>query len=82
MRRRGQQRRGGTPLFPGITEQEITDSVTSVLLSAGLPVAYVHAWEKCGFLVTETNAHMWDDDDIEEWNDALAEGERIYGPVD
>ncbi len=44
--------------------------------------AYAHAFRKVGFLLTTANAHLFDDEDVRSWNEALAEGERLYGPID
>lgn len=44
--------------------------------------AYIYAFGKVGFILTEDNAHTFSDDDVRRWNEALAEGERIHGPVD
>ena len=44
--------------------------------------AFVHAFREVGFLVTEENAHTFSDEEVEAWNDAVAEGERRYGPID
>ena len=44
--------------------------------------AHIHAFEQVGFLLTEANARTFSDDDVRRWNEALAEGERIHGPVE
>ena len=44
--------------------------------------AFIHAFEKVGFLLTEQNAHTFSAEDVQAWDDAVAEGEGIYGPVD
>lgn len=44
--------------------------------------AFAHAFRKLGFLVTEENADSFSDEDVTAWNDAVAEGERRYGPID
>jgi hypothetical protein len=51
-------------------------------VSASIHPAYIHAFRKVGFLLTEANAHTFSDEDVRRWNEALAEGERKYGPVD
>jgi hypothetical protein len=76
---RRQHHRTDTPLFRGITDQKITDTWTSYLLAVGAPMAYIHATEKCGFMVTDENADAWSDDDIEEWMHALCQGADLYG---
>jgi hypothetical protein len=35
--------------------------------------AFVYAFEKLGYLVTEANAHTFTDDEIEAWEQALDE---------
>jgi hypothetical protein len=47
----------------------------------GIHPAFIHAFRRCGFLLTEANAHTFSDKDVQRWNAAVAEGERIYGPV-
>lgn len=49
---------------------------------ASIHPAYTYAFRRLGFLLTETNAHLFDDDDVRRWNEAVADGERIYGPID
>jgi hypothetical protein len=44
-------------------------------------LAFVYAFEKVGFLLTEQNVHTFCDEDVRAWNEAVAEGEAKYGPV-
>lgn len=48
----------------------------------GIHPAYIYAFRRCGFLLTEANAHTFSDEDVRRWNEAVADGERIHGPVD
>ena len=56
----------------------MADAVTD----AGIHPAFAHAVRVTGFIVTEMNAEQFTDDDIQEWNTALAAGEAIYGPIE
>jgi hypothetical protein len=49
---------------------------------AGLPSAFIHAIQKTGLIVTDTNRHLLSDADLEEWQAAVEEGKEIYGAVD
>lgn len=44
--------------------------------------AFIHAFEKLGYLVTAQNAHTFTDEDLRAWNEAVAEGEELHGPVE
>lgn len=44
--------------------------------------AFAYAFRRVGFLLTEENAHTFSDDDVSAWTEAVAEGERRYGPID
>jgi hypothetical protein len=35
--------------------------------------AYIYAFQKCGFLLTKENMHLFSDEDIQAWEDALDE---------
>lgn len=35
--------------------------------------AYVHAFEVCGYLVTQDNAHTFTDEELSAWDDAIDE---------
>ncbi|MEA2702905.1 MAG: hypothetical protein QOD63_850 [Actinomycetota bacterium] len=65
-----------------ITEAEVKEAVGSALAAAGVHPAYLHAIQVTGFILTVENAHLFDADDIEEWNAAVAAGEALYGPAD
>lgn len=38
---------------------------------SGLHPAHLYAFEECGFLVTDANRHLFDDDDLAEWDRAV-----------
>jgi hypothetical protein len=44
--------------------------------------AFIYAFEKLGFLVSEQNAHTFSAEDIAAWNAAVAEGEERYGAIE
>jgi len=67
----------GTPL----SEEEATDLIANATLAAGMHPAFVHAIKTTGFLLTSMNVDQFTDDDIDEWNAAIAEGESIHGPI-
>jgi hypothetical protein len=64
-----------------MTDQEITDCISGLLLELGVEMACIHAWEICGFLVTEQNADDASDGQLIAWFAALAEGEELFGPL-
>lgn len=33
--------------------------------------AHIYAFEKCGFLLTEANLHLFDQEDIDQWEAAI-----------
>lgn len=65
-----------------MTEDEVQAEVASALAGAGLHPAYLHAIEVTGFILTEENSHLFDEEDVAAWNAALEEGEALHGPVD
>lgn len=67
----------GTPL----TAEEISDVMVDAVLKAGVHPAHAYAIKKTGFIVTAMNVDEFDDEDIEDWNAAVAEGESIHGAV-
>lgn len=55
----------------GITEDEIRAVWRDGLTQAGTHPAMIHAVDECGFILTEANAHLFTDDDLNEWEDAI-----------
>lgn len=47
----------------------------------GVHPAFIYAFERLGYLVTETNAGNFSTEDIKAWNEAVDEGERRFGPI-
>lgn len=43
--------------------------------------AFAYAFRTVGFLLTDQNLDTFSDDDVSAWNEAVAEGERRYGPI-
>ena len=35
--------------------------------------AYIHAFDVCGYLVTDDNRHTFSDDELKAWEDAIDE---------
>jgi glycosyltransferase involved in cell wall biosynthesis len=54
-----------------VSAAEITDGMAETLEAAGVHRAYVFAFRQCGFLLTEENVHLFDDEDVAEWECAL-----------
>lgn len=48
----------------------------------GIHPSVIYAFVKCGFMVTEANAHLMSDDMLDEWDDAIAEGMTVLGVWD
>jgi hypothetical protein len=64
-----------------MTDQEITDCISGLLLELGVEMACIHAWETCGYLLTEQNVDDVSDERLVAWFAALAEGEELFGPI-
>ena len=61
------------------SEEEILATIVGAAERAGLPKAFIHAIRKTGRIVGPGSEHVMTDEEIEEWNAAVAEGERLYG---
>jgi hypothetical protein len=64
-----------TPLDP----RDVTADLVAAGARTGLPVAYLHAIEKTGRIVTDANMHLLSRADLEEWEAAVKEGEAMFG---
>jgi len=60
---------------------KVTAALVAASDRAGVHPAYIHAIEKTGLLVTDTNRHLLDDADLNKWKAAVEDGEEIYGAV-
>jgi hypothetical protein len=47
------------------------DSLIERAHQAGQNTAYLKAWKDTGFLVTESNQHLFSAADLDQWNDAV-----------
>ncbi len=63
-------------LFFNMPHQEVVEHVmVEGMKQAGLAPALIYAFEKTGLLVTEANAHLIPDVDLEAWDEAVTEYE-------
>ena len=56
-----------------VTAEEVHDEMVGLLERAGIEPHFVHAVRVCGFIVTEQNRHLFDDEDLGLWEDAIDE---------
>jgi hypothetical protein len=87
-KRFGREPRGEDPLFfdpdaPGDEPQPMKmasyeSEVVAVMQQVGIPAAQVYAYQQTGLLVTEENWSLLSDEDMEEWNDAVARYEALH----
>jgi hypothetical protein len=62
-----------TPIDP----DKYMATTVAAMREAGLGEALIYAYVRTGgMLVTKENKHLWSKEDLEEWNDALAEYKR------
>ncbi len=59
------------------SEEDIHQTILSVLIKAGSPPEFVYAFEKTGRLVTESNMHLLTPAEYQEWVDAVEEFRRL-----
>jgi hypothetical protein len=78
LREQARQRLGRAPgaedrLFAGAPPLEVVEHhLVEGLKRAGVDPALVYAFEQTGRLVTEDNQHLLTDDDLQEWQEAVA----------
>ena len=66
-------------LFPDLPHPEHLEAMmVEGMRAAGLDPAFVYAFEKTGLLVTEQNQHLIPENDLAEWDAAIAEYERKH----
>jgi hypothetical protein len=59
------------------SEDDIHQTILSVLIAAGSPPEFVYAFDKTGRLVTESNMHLLAPEEYQEWVDAVEEYRRL-----
>ena len=67
-----------TPLSP----RDVMTELVAAGYRTGLPPAYIHAIEKTGLIVTAANLHRLSEANLNEWQAAVEEGEKIFGAAD
>lgn len=70
-----------SPLFPALAEksdEEISNEMATIMEMAGSDPAYIYAFRKTGFIVTELNQHLMPDCDVQEWIAAVEEYRLQY----
>lgn len=50
---------------------KIESEVVDAMQRAGLPPAFIYAYQQTGLIVTEENVSLLDDADLAEWNEAI-----------
>ena len=67
-------------LFPDLPHPEHLEAMmVEDMRSAGLDPAFIYAFEKTGWLVTEQNQHLIPENDLAEWDAAIQEYRRKHG---
>jgi hypothetical protein len=57
---------------------EIEREVLEFLAAVNLDPAFIHAYKVTGRLVSEENLHLFTEEEIQEWGDAVAEYQRLH----
>lgn len=65
-----------------MSEKELESEMVQMMERAGTDKALIHAFKKTGRLVTEENSKNLTQEEIDEWNAAVEEGERLYPKAD
>ena len=72
--------KGGRVQAEELTERERQDTIQQLIRAmeeTGMPSEYVFATKKTGFIVLEDNIHTFTSAQLDEWNEAVKEGQRI-----
>jgi hypothetical protein len=56
-----------------LDRERLDEGMLTCLRAAGAPPALIHATMRTGMLVTSENYHLWSEEDLTEWQDALDE---------
>lgn len=58
--------------------EHVEHHLAQAMREANLPPMFIYAFEKTGRLVTESNQHLIPQSELDEWNAACDEYERLY----
>jgi hypothetical protein len=61
---------------------ELGQEMVKAMKRAGVSPQIIYAYEKCEFLVTESNRHLIDAEQMAEWEAAIDEYFELYGDED
>jgi hypothetical protein len=68
-------------LFQGAPPlEQVEHHLVQAMRQAGLDPALIHAFEQTGLLVSEDNRHLIPDNDLQAWDDAVADYRRRHPP--
>ena len=62
-------------------EKEIIEVTIKAMVEANINPVLIYAFKKTGMLMGKDNIHLFSDEDIEEWNQAVEEYEAISESV-
>jgi hypothetical protein len=63
------------------TDEKMTTMMVEAMEAAGIPGHLIYAYRKTGMMMGPENAELWTDEEIDEWNAAMAEYEALHGPI-
>ncbi len=88
-KRFGREPRGDDPLFfdpdaPGdgpvpISLASMESAFVEAMVETGMPGSLIYAYQQTGLLLTEDNWSLRSDEEIEEWNEAIARYKTLHG---
>ena len=63
------------------TDEKMTAMMIEAMEAAGTPGHLIYAYRKTGMIMGAENAGLWTEEEIDEWNAAMAEYEALHGPI-
>ena len=63
------------------TDEKMTNMMVEAMEAAGIPDHLIFAYRKTGMTMAAENAGLWTEEEIDEWNAAIAEYEALHGPI-
>jgi hypothetical protein len=52
---------------------EVLENICAAMTQTGIDPAFIHAFRKTGYLLTEENIHLFTESELTEWNEAINE---------
>ena len=72
-----------TPQFiPGQTRERLIEQMIEAMRNAGIDEGYIYAYMKTGLLITEEDVDLMRPEELEEFEEAIREYERLKGIID